>query len=370
MQFIDISTQRRLIRPSAAALLLAAALIAPAGAQAATTAPTTLARTAAVGDRPVAPGLRIDFLGVHWRGEARAAGAVRFRRAGRWGGWQAVHHGDARPPGRFASELVAARGATAYQLRAPAGTRDVRAVAINTTDGPRRPLARHSAARLRDDQGAAGGPFARLCLRNRAGWNADESQRFDAAGNELWPPVFFPVQRLTVHHTVIDDGADPAAAVRAIYRYHAVDLGWGDIGYQLLIDHDGCVYEGRSSGADGVPVFQGLPEPGAALAVNGGHVFGFNPGNVGVALIGAFTDAAPSQAALRSLTRTLAVLAVVGGLDPLAEGPYVNPTTGATLQTATISGHRDWLSTECPGEQLHALLPEIRRRVAKLVAGE
>jgi hypothetical protein len=293
---------------------------------------------------------------------------VRFRRAGRWGGWHALHQGDVRPAGRFASELVAAHGATAYQVRAPAGGRDVRAVAINTTDGPRRPLAR-SAAGAAAGQAGTGGPFARLCLRDRAAWGADESLRFDAAGTELWPSVFFPVQRLTVHHTAIeDDGSDPAAMVRAIYRYHAVDLGWGDIGYQLLVDENGCVYEGRNSGADGIPVFQGLPEPGAALAVNGGHAFGFNPGNVGVAVIGEFTDAAPSQAALRSLTRTLALLAVIGGLDPLAEGAYVNPMTGATLQTATISGHRDWLATECPGEQLYALLPEIRRRVARLVA--
>lgn len=367
MQRIDISPPRRFTRPLAAALLLAVALIAPAGAQAATTAPATLARTAAVGDRAVAPALRIDFLGVHWRGRASAAGAVSFRRAGRWGGWHALQHGDMRPRGRFASELLAARGATAYQVRAPAGARDVRAVAINTTDGPRRPLARHSAA-VGADQPAAGGPFAGLCVRDRAGWSADEALRFDVAGSELWPPVFFPVQRLTVHHTAIEDaGSDQAAVVRAIYRYHAVDLGWGDIGYQLLIDHNGCIYEGRSSGADGVPVFQGPPGPGAALAVNGGHVFGFNPGNVGVALIGEFTDAAPSRVALRSLTRTLAVLAAAGGLDPLAVGTYVNPITAATLQTATISGHRDWLSTECPGEQLYALLPEIRRRVAKLL---
>jgi len=370
MPLVEISPQPRLTRPLAVALLLAAALSAPAGAQAATTEPATLARTAAVDDRAVAPALRIDFLGVHWRGKASAAGAVRFRRTGRWGRWHALHRGDIRPPGRFASELVAARRATAYQVRAPAGARDVRAVAINTTDGPPRPLVRRSAAGAGAGQPPAGGPFAPLCLRDRAGWHADESLRFDAAGNEVWPPVFFAVQRLTVHHTAIEHGgADHAAVVRAIYRYHAVDLGWGDIGYQLLIDDDGCVYEGRSSGADGVPVFPGPPQPGAALAVNGGHVFGFNPGNVGVALIGGFTDAAPSRAALRSLTRTLAVLAVIGGLDPLATGTYVNPLTGATLQTATISGHRDWLATECPGEQLYALLPEIRRRVATLVAG-
>jgi len=350
-------------------VLLVAALIFPAGAQAAT-APETLARTASVGSRPVAPAMRIDFLGVHWRGAPTATGSVRFRRDGRWGRWHALHHGDMRPRGRFASELVAAQRAIAYQVRAPAGARDVRAVAINTTDGPRRALQRGRAAGVGARQPAAAGPPARQCLRDRAGWGADDSLRFDAAGNELWPPAYFPVQRLTVHHTATEPGgSDPAAVVRAVYRYHAVDLGFGDIGYQLLIDHRGCVYEGRASGTDAVPVFEGLPGPGVApFAVNAGHTAGFNAGNVGVALIGEFTDAAPSRPALRSLTGTLAVLAAVTGLDPRATGTYVNPISGATAHSATISGHRDWLATECPGERLYALLPEIRLRVAALVA--
>jgi len=124
---------------------------------------------------------------------------------------------------------------------------------------------------------ATAGPLARLCLRDRAAWGSDESLRLDAAGGERWPPAFFAVQRLTVHHTVTDSGgSDPAAVVRAIYRYHAVDLGFGDIGYQLLIDHRGCVYEGRGSGADGVPAFPGLPRP-AALAVNGGTRWASTP---------------------------------------------------------------------------------------------
>jgi len=371
MHLIDIRAHRRFARPLAAALLLAAVLIAPAGVQAAATAPETLARTASVGERPVAPAMRIDFLGVHWRGAAGAAGTVRLRRDGRWGRWRALHRGDIRPAGRFASELLAAHGATAYDVRAPEGARDVRAVAINATDGPRRALDRHGAAGDRSARAAtAAKPLARLCLHDRAAWGADESLRFDAAGNELWPPAFFAVRRLTVHHTATESGgSDPAAVVRAIYRYHAVDLGFGDIGYQLLIDHRGCIYEGRTSGADGVPVFQGVAGAGAApLAVNGGHVVGFNAGNVGVALIGEFTDMEPSRPALLSLTRTLAVLAAATRLDPLATGTYVNPITGATLQTATISGHRDWLATECPGTRLYALLPALRRRVAALVA--
>ncbi len=343
----------------------------PAAAQAAPAVPATLARSVAVGDRVQAPAMRIDFLGVHWRGAADGDGFVRLRRDGRWGRWRALPRGDMRPAGRFASALLAAHGATAYQVRAAAGAHDVRAVAINTTDGSRRAPTRHALVAGSDQPVAAGATLAPLCVRDRAGWGADEAVRYDPAGSERWPPAFFAVQRLTVHHSATaSGGSDPAAVVRAIYRYHAVDLGFGDIGYQLLIDHRGCVYEGRSSGADGVPVFDGLPRSGAVpLAVNGGHVLGFNAGNVGVALIGDFTDSDPSRPALRSLIGTLAALAVATGLDPLGGGTYVNPVSGDAKQTATISAHRDWLATECPGERLYAMLPEIRRLVATLVSG-
>ena len=246
---------------------------------------------------------------------------------------------------------------------------------------PTDPL-RATAAAAADERGGPGPPrllgLGRPCLRLRAGWGADERLRFDAAGTEVWPPAFFPVQRLTVHHTATDTGVgsggadgDPAALVRAIYRYHAVDLGWGDIAYQLLIDQRGCIYEGRHSGADGTPVYQRAPGRGGPPdAVNAGHTGGFNAGNLGVALIGDFNVEEPSPDAVRALTRTLAALAGVSELDPLGSGTYVNPISGATRLTAVISGHRDWLATECPGERLYARLPALREEVAGTLASE
>jgi hypothetical protein len=326
-------------------------------------APRTLARTATVTAGPVRSSRLIDYLGVLWRGARRDGGAVRFRHGARWSRWQPLHAGDVQPlDGEAASELLPARRATAYQVRPPTGARDVRAVAINTTDGPRQPAAALSPRTAADVLGWSG-----LCYRSRAAWGADESLRLDASGNPRETPQYFPVQRLTVHHTVIDD-ADPAAAVRAIYRYHTVDLGWADIGYQLLVDAQGCVYEGRWSGTDPIPVYDGLPEPGVApRAVNGAHVLGFNVGNVGVALLGNFDLAQPAPAALRSLTYALAGLSLVSGLDPQGYGTYVNPVTGVTKDTYVISGHRDWLATECPGELLYPRLPQLRGQVAALV---
>jgi hypothetical protein len=155
--------------------------------------------------------------------------------------------------------------------------------------------------------------------------------------------------------------------VQAIQRFHKDVFGFDDIGYQLLIDAQGCVYEGRHSGEDRLPVFAGLPAPGEPFtAVNGAHTAGFNAGNVGVALLGDFTQAEPSPAALRALTVTLAALSGVSHLDPRGTTDYVNPISGATRTVSTISAHRDWLATECPGERLYAKLPALRERVAWL----
>ncbi len=33
-----------------------------------------------------------------------------------------------------------------------------------------------------------------------------------------------------------------------------------------------------------------------------------------------------------------------------------------------ISGHRDWLATECPGERLYSQLPALREAVAEQLA--
>ncbi|HEX7103189.1 MAG TPA: N-acetylmuramoyl-L-alanine amidase, partial [Nitrolancea sp.] len=80
----------------------------------------------------------------------------------------------------------------------------------------------------------------------RAGWGADESLRYDANGKEIWPPEYRPVQKVIIHHTVTQNHEqDPAATVRAIYYYHAITQGWGDIGYNFLVDWHGNVYEGR-----------------------------------------------------------------------------------------------------------------------------
>ena len=256
---------------------------------------------------------------------------------------------DLEEDGRFASTLVPAGDATAYQVRVPGGVGASRAVAMNTTDGPRRTV-----RSMGQPAGAA------TTVVGRAAWGADESLRF-AAGTETWPATYHPAQKLTVHHTATVNGdADPAATIRAIYRYHAVDRKFGDIGYQYLIDERGVVYEGRWSGTDG-----DAGHDAGGRAVVGAHVGGWNSGNLGVALLGTLTNQAPAAAARTSLESLLADLARRHGLDPQTTSTFVNPSSGATKVVPNISGHRDWEATECPGGVLHDALPSIRTAVAQ-----
>src|ERR671924_2293443 len=83
----------------------------------------------------VDPTFPVDYLGLSW-----ALGplpSVRFRSAdGDWGAWTRVHEDDVPAPGgRTWSALVFADDADAYQVRGRIHA--VRAVALNTTDGPR-----------------------------------------------------------------------------------------------------------------------------------------------------------------------------------------------------------------------------------------
>jgi hypothetical protein len=199
---------------------------------------------------------------------------------------------------------------------------------------------------------------------SRRAWGADESLRFDWAGDELWPREFFPLQKLVVHHTDGRNGdPNPAATVRAIYYYHAVVRGWGDIGYSYLIDEAGRVYEGRHA-RDFWNGATPTSDDVAGLAVAGGHAKYHNQGTMSIALLGNFTTQAPTAAARASLVRMLAWASAKYGIDPLGSGTYANPQTGVTRLTANIGGHRNYQSTGCPGGVLYALLPTIRNEVA------
>jgi hypothetical protein len=142
-----------------------------------------------------------------------------------------------------------------------------------------------------------------------------------------------PIDHVTVHHTAMPSNATWPKAVgseiRDIQSMHQGTRGWADLGYHILIDAGGGVWEGR-------PLrFQGAHE-GAGL----------NRGAIGVCLLGNF-DEQPLPAAQRE--------ALVRVLDALSRH--------FALGRADIRTHGEVRKdpTNCPGEALQAFLDGYRR---------
>lgn len=344
---------------------LVASAATPAAAAARPTVPQTM--SAARGTVPagvaVSPALPLTHLSV------AGAESVRIRTADGWQPWQPVVDCPCGPDGSSVRRrtLVPAAGALDYEVRGNA----VRVTEVNTVDGPARATADPEAPL----PFTAPKEFLPRYL-SRAAWGADESYRLNPDGTLDTPPAFYPVQTLTVHHSGEDNpDPDPISHIRGIYYNQAVVNDWGDIGYQLIIDERGRVYEGTYSDPDPVPVFgPELSAAGLPMMVNGSHVGGFNAGNVGICVLGNYMLAPPSAASVRSLTLVLALLAAATRLDPLGTTDYVNPVSGVRATIATIAGHQDWHNanpaagaTLCPGDHLYGLLPSIRTNVDALV---
>ncbi|MGC0401040.1 uncharacterized protein with LGFP repeats [Streptomyces sp. SAI-126] len=198
---------------------------------------------------------------------------------------------------------------------------------------------------------------------SRAGWGADESLSPDPSEYNA------DVKAVFVHHT---DGtndyscADSAAIVRGIYAYHTQTNGWNDIGYNFLVDKCGTIFEGRKGGVD--------------LPVLGAHTYGWNRESTGIAVLGNYTDAGASNAALTSVARIAAWKLGQYGVDPnstvqLKAGATQRNLAGTSFTAGSlytfnrISGHRDGYATECPGTSLYAQLPTLRAWASGPVQG-
>jgi N-acetylmuramoyl-L-alanine amidase len=139
------------------------------------------------------------------------------------------------------------------------------------------------------------------------------------------------VERITVHHegsevVTFDDVPDVIKRMESIRVYHAVDRGWGDIGYHFVIDRAGRVWQGRD------------------LAYQGAHVRDHNPHNIGVMVMGNFDLQSPTSAQLTTLRATLITL----------QKSYRVPIQ-------RVYTHQELMSTECPGVALQRDMVAMRR---------
>ncbi|WP_278315091.1 peptidoglycan recognition protein family protein [Lolliginicoccus levis] len=283
-----------------------------------------------------------EFVGMTFERPTTAPARVRFASGGALGRWHALHPSshcpDSVPLGISTDLLRIPDGCTGIEV---AHDDTAAGASAMTISGGVRPIA--NAGTTTD--------FLGLPVVTRPGWGAQTS-----LVESPWQQQFTPAQMITVHHSASAPWSTGPASVRAIYRYHAWMLGWGDVGYHLLIDPAGAVYAGRDTGSDASPVFQ----PGTTNVVTAGHSYAVNGGNIGICVVGDYETQRPSAAAQRSLVTVLAALCQHLGMDAAGRLTYVEPDFGSRLAVPTIAQHRDLNDTSCPGDGFTAIFGALR----------
>ncbi len=295
---------------------------------------------------------------------------LRFSEDGQnWGDWIAANAATISNPERdkagevYGSLISVPQSAAADGSITPPRTAlyaEARLKLSSSTAGKTPHLSQFSFAFIDGGQ-SAGAPLATIdpampgspAIVRRSGWGA-------TATTANWPPVYTPATHIIIHHTgTTNASSDWAASVRSIWYYQSQVRGWGDIGYNYLIDPAGNIYEGRAGGAD----------------VAGSHSYPFDYGTVGIALLGEYSVTDPPAPMLDSLTKLSAWLVHQRGIDPLGKSEISGKLVcGKTVIAGTynITGGRDYAGVGCdqpfnssvsPGDRVVAALPDLRNGV-------
>ena len=129
---------------------------------------------------------------------------------------------------------------------------------------------------------------------------------------------------IVIHHTGNGEDCDPDAV--EINKWHQAQ-GWTCIGYHYVIRKDGTVEQGRPHWTIGA------------------HCEGDNYHTIGIHFSGDFMeDRQPTEAQLISGAQLIANICTDYGIP---------------IDSDHIKGHRDYMATSCPGDNLYDKLPEI-----------
>jgi uncharacterized protein with LGFP repeats len=191
---------------------------------------------------------------------------------------------------------------------------------------------------------------------SRGQWGADE-------GIRTWAPQYAAtVKAATLHHTADSNNytADQVPGImRSIYRYHTVSLGWGDIGYNVIVDKFGRLFEGRAGGL--------------SSTVMGAHAGGFNTSTFGVSMLGNYDLVEVPRATIDGVAAIIAWKFSLFGINPKGTtvltssgGGTSKYASGTKVTLPTIFAHREVGSTACPGRYGFARMAEIRDKVVAL----
>lgn len=150
---------------------------------------------------------------------------------------------------------------------------------------------------------------------------------------------------IVVHHTANPGNstdyslAHAMEICRSIQNFHMDSNGWIDSGQQFTNSRGGYRLEGRHQSLSAVR--------GGTKHVQGANVGGHNSEVIGIENEGLYTNVNVPQALWDSLVDLVA---------------WIADRYGTTV--TDIRGHRDFNSTECPGDVLYGRLQELRDEVA------
>lgn len=288
---------------------------------------------------------------------------LRSRKDGSWGSWvrlPVLHDGPdltEESPTRAGTDLMWIGRADGVQVRL-VGRRPPGAALVLFHPAARLddPLLAGMSARTAPGRASASEPVAAPPLVTRTQWGADNSLNNGSA------QYVTTIAQVHIHHTVSSNTygrEDVPAMIRGMHAYHTRTLGWSDLGYNFLVDRFGRAYVGRAGGP--------------RKLVRGAHTLGFNAQSTGIAAIGNYETATPSK----EMLETIAALAAwkldpfgrnpLGRIDVRSEGSD-KYSSGRVANLPTIDGHRDTNDTACPGKNLYAALPVVRKRTSELLA--
>jgi uncharacterized protein with LGFP repeats len=284
---------------------------------------------------------------------------------GEWGDWTTIEADDVEQTPSAATAQNEVRGGTApywtgeaygveviVQGTGGAVPEDVRVALVDPGESAADALTQAPAAT--DEAHAAS---AMPPVYSRAQWGADESIR-------SWDPQYpSTLKAAAIHHTADRNNytADEVPAMmRSIYAYHTLTRDWGDIGYNVIVDRFGRMFEGRYGGM--------------ASTVVGAHAGGFNTFTFGVSMLGNYDTVQVPQATADAVANIIAWKFELYGIDPRGStvltsggGGTARYAAGTQVPLPTVFGHRDVGKTACPGQYGYARLGEIRNRVSALV---
>jgi len=277
---------------------------------------------------------------------------VRTHNGREWTPWSETSHDDGGKDGteevKKASALVIANTIREIQFRYTlSGSASQSSATVNAASS--------SLQTIDSSQGPTGEPSifdkigAFFNLNDTASAKADgpriitrEEWGCPEPNSSAWTPEYERLAQAIVHHTATTEAPNAASAIRAIWQYHTYNRGWGDIGYNYLVDSAGNIFQGR--------YYDKTYAEDNTVDVVAGHAYDHNRGTTGISAIGDFSKGSPTGAQKEAISKIIGFKLAPYDINPSGNGGY----------GAAVVGHRDVYPTACPGTNLYPQINSMR----------